>query len=829
MLTEAPIRGYRIGPYHLDLYTGELRKNGRRIPLQEKPRSVLIALAEGRGDLVTRKELQDRLWAGNTFVDFENGLNTAIRKLREALDDDVQAPRHVETVRGRGYRLLTSVEPIYPPPPPAPLPARAPSAAPHEEDSTQQVEPGQESLPGATPLAPPSEVVFEPPPTGFESVPAAGRPNHSWVRGVLRPAAGAAVLASAIVAGFFWYTYARSALPAGARSEVLIADVDNQTGDARFDHALNTALAVGLDESHRVNLFPRLRVVSALHRMELNPETKITPEIASEICKRENVPGLVAPSITRTGDTYRLAEELVDPASGTVLSSHSATAHGEGEILAALDQLVGELRRDLGESRFQIRQSHRPLPQVTTRSFSALEQYAEGYWLWNHDHYDDAMQHYRQAIGIDPDFAMAHAALGSAYYSSIYNEPGLGEREFLEALSDKAQTTDRERASIASRYAASQGRIEDALRLYRALLAQWPGDFPARQEYARLLRLHGYPEEALSLYRQLLDEDPDDPSAYIEMASAYAQTGRLADSIQAYRNAVTLDPAILQQGDVDREYGLLLMRTGDDDHASQVFSALLANSKTYAEAQRSLAFLDLYHGRYRTARLRLSDALGHTQDPIALFHIRYMLAEIAGSQGNRDEQISLLDRMARDLDQIEEPVSYGSLLGQAYARAGEVGKASKILSAVAPLANGRAEEQIAFLQILKAEIAGAQGDADHALSLLASPQPSDGSAAATLVEEARAEICQKTGRIDEAMIWYDRFINSPDLGPIGWEPQQKLFESYYTLAADYASKGDRASALRTLSALLSRWENADPQLPLHRNALSLENRLIARQ
>ena len=94
----------RFGPFELDVRSGDLKKRGRRIPLQDQPLLVLQALLEGKGELVTRDELQGRLWPGGTFVDFEDGLNTAVMRLREALGDVAKRPRYVEThLSGRQY------------------------------------------------------------------------------------------------------------------------------------------------------------------------------------------------------------------------------------------------------------------------------------------------------------------------------------------------------------------------------------------------------------------------------------------------------------------------------------------------------------------------------------------------------------------------------------------------------------------------------------------------------------------------------------------------------------------------------------------------------
>src|ERR1700719_2622172 len=99
----------RFGVFELDPRAGELRKRGLRVRLQEQPFRVLEMLLEHAGEVVTREELQKRLWAGDTFVDFDHGLNKAINKIREALGDSAESPRFVETVSRRGYRFLAEV------------------------------------------------------------------------------------------------------------------------------------------------------------------------------------------------------------------------------------------------------------------------------------------------------------------------------------------------------------------------------------------------------------------------------------------------------------------------------------------------------------------------------------------------------------------------------------------------------------------------------------------------------------------------------------------------------------------------------------------------
>jgi len=105
----------RFGPFELDLRVGELRKAGVRVNLQEQPFRVLECLVERPGELVTREELRQRLWQGDTFVDFEHGVNAAVKRLRETLGDSAETPRFIETLPRRGYRLIAPVEGDQPP------------------------------------------------------------------------------------------------------------------------------------------------------------------------------------------------------------------------------------------------------------------------------------------------------------------------------------------------------------------------------------------------------------------------------------------------------------------------------------------------------------------------------------------------------------------------------------------------------------------------------------------------------------------------------------------------------------------------------------------
>ena len=211
------LSSFAFGPFEADLASGELRKHGARVKIQDLPLRLMSLLAEKPGQVVTREELQSRLWPEDTFVDFEDGINTGVKKLREALGDDPEKPRYIETIPRRGYRFIAKVRHI---------------SAPY------RVAVAVDELPS-------SRSVHEP-------VAAIGVPRTRWKTWLLG-ALAAVVLFSALG---FWLLYGRPAFSFNQRETVLVADFENQTGDTRFDEALRTAFIVSLEQSRHANVFP---------------------------------------------------------------------------------------------------------------------------------------------------------------------------------------------------------------------------------------------------------------------------------------------------------------------------------------------------------------------------------------------------------------------------------------------------------------------------------------------------------------------------------------------------------------------------------------------
>ena len=628
--------------------------------------------------------------------------------------------------------------------------------------------------------------------------------------------ASAAVLA--ILGGVgFWLAYGRAAFSFNSRDSVLVTDFENQTGDPRFDEALRTAFTVSLEQSRQANVFPQVRLASVLRRMGKSSAERITPDVGREICQRENIRGLITGSITRTGQEYELSAELIDPQTGATVGSYMERSYGEDHILDALDVIAADVRRDLGESLYQIHRADRPLPEVTTSSLAALKQYADGTALWHQGKFEDALTLLRAAVQTDPNFAMAHAALGVAYFSYINNAPVQGKEEYEEALALSSRTTERERMIIQTHYADDLGHIADTDALYRSYLRRYPDDWAMLSDYALLLRKHGRAPEAIAQYKEILRVAPDDAKTYIEMATAYRTLNDVPQALQSYAQAFQLDPQWLVAGDTSREYGFLLVENGEDQKAEQIFTGMLENPETRESGLRSLALLDTYHGRFASARKRFDECLTilqNQQAPLSKARVHLWLAIVADGQGDLPAEQRELANAFDNFEALGPKVIFGAWLGRQYVRSGALDKAERMESLIAPLADTKSAEQMGYLRLLQGEIALAQGQTDKAIELFTL---SNAEYSTAFSVEALASAYQQSGKTDDAIIWYEKFVTQ-DRTPIAWEPQQPWLADHCALAADYLAKGDREKAKRTLTQLLNLWKYADPSLLLLKQA-----------
>jgi eukaryotic-like serine/threonine-protein kinase len=300
----------RFATFEVDVRAGELRKQGKRVKLQEQPFHVLTVLLQRPGEVVTREELRNENWPPDTFVDFENSLNTAINKVREALGDSADNPRFIETLPRRGYRFL----------------------APVSSDQRKR----SRSISG------------------------------KWV------GAGVTTVVAvvAVASGLFWHSR-RPVLT--DKDTIVLGDFANFTGDPVFDGTLREGLLVQLAQSPFLALVSDDAVQQTLRMMAKPADSRLTPEITREVCQRTGSAAALEGSIALIGSRYDLVLKAVDCAKGGLLASAEAQAYDKSHVLDALSKTASEMRRKLGESLSMVQKYDMPLEQTTTSSLEALQ------------------------------------------------------------------------------------------------------------------------------------------------------------------------------------------------------------------------------------------------------------------------------------------------------------------------------------------------------------------------------------------------------------------------------------------------------------------------
>jgi tetratricopeptide (TPR) repeat protein/predicted Ser/Thr protein kinase len=637
-----------------------------------------------------------------------------------------------------------------------------------------------------------------------------------------------ASLLALVVATLWWLVGARPVLSFAPRDWLLITDFENNTGDTLFDRSLLTALTVSLEQSPHANVVPRARVADSLHRMGKSGDEKITEELARDISQREAIRAILSCSIAKVGQQYALTARLIDPKSGVAKASYLEQAKDQDHVLAALGSVATRVRRDLGESMLATSKTDRPLPLVTTRSLQALKLFSDGGALWSKGQYEPAVEAFESAVKADPDFAMAHASLGGAYYSHIFNNPVRGKEHIERALQLSERTTDRERLYIQTSYAQDLGHVAEARNRFDLYLKAYPDDWGMRFNYASLLRKNGPAQEALEQYKELVRIAPTNPSTYIDIATTYNGLGNFGEALRNYEQAFKLDPSWKTNQNINHEYGMTLFRSGDEPKARETFELTFEKPDLKPKGLRSLAWLDLYHGKYAVAKPRLQEALLSDENykwALSILREHNLLATVANGRGDRAGQLRELDLAVPYLATSGAQVRAGLWLGTQYARAGSIAKAADILEKVRPMADPQNPEHTSDLQTLDAEVELARGNKNRAIELFSLADKARRSA---MTVEGLAHAYGASGNSEQAAVWYELFVGDAD-APLGWEPQQDWLAAHYQLARIYLTKGDKTKAAAQLDWLLGDWKDADPGLPLLKDALSLKYEMDGKQ
>jgi serine/threonine protein kinase/tetratricopeptide (TPR) repeat protein len=638
----------------------------------------------------------------------------------------------------------------------------------------------------------------------------------------------ALVAAGGALAWWLWpvqLSVSQRALAFNERDWILVTDFKNLTGDPVFDRSLRVALDVAIAQSQYVNVFPASRVQETLRLMKKAPTDTLDESLAAEIALREHIKAVLACSITGVGESYTLTAQVIDPQSRVAVQTESTQARGKDEVLPALDKLATRVRRNLGESLNSVSAQKVALPRATTASLEALRLYAESLRPAQEDVHLDML---RQAIALDPDFAMAHASLGHAYYLSQSRQRRQeGEAHFVKALSVLDRLSHRERLWISALAEDSRGNRDAAVSAYRTYLAEYPDDQAAwfRVGWTYLAGVH-QPELAVEAFKQSIALNPSSSSSYINLATAYAGLDKYKEAVEQYQRAFDLSPSSRTDSIVNHEYGFVLVRLGDLDGASANFARMLTEKSTsnQARGQRSMALLEMYRGRYGAAidHLRQAVVINKTNNArVSEYRDRLYLARAYQGKGMAQPFAIELDAVHRlALDSTLAP-EWLRRLGKIEARSGRVGQARTILALMSKTAgdataaasmNRNAAAERAHFDVVRGEIELSEGRVPKAVEFLQSAYVIDPQ---TNTLDSLATALLGAGQLDEAAKRYEEVLARNDVGN---ESQEETLNAEVRLAEIYTRLGRRDRTRELCDAVLTQWKTADDDLVLLKDA-----------
>jgi tetratricopeptide (TPR) repeat protein len=622
-------------------------------------------------------------------------------------------------------------------------------------------------------------------------------------------AAGAVAAVIALLALAGWFVMSPRTPPLSEQDAVVLADFENTTGEPVFDGALKVALAVALEQSPFLKVFPDDRVRDTLRLMERAADQRITRAVAREIARREQLKALLAGSIASLGRHYVIALEAVSAETGDVMAREQAEAESKEQVLASLGAAARRLRERLGESLASIRRFDAPLPRATTPSLEALHAYSLALDRGREVPRLESIPHLKRAIELDPTFAMAHAQL-SAVYTNI-NQTALAPTYSTRAFELRDRVSERERYFISWRYYRDAAQATDkALELARSWTA-------------------AYPREAF---------------AFNALGSAMLRLGQFEESIAPFHEAIRLDPKF------SPPYGNLaaaLLAVAKPDEAREVLRQAAAQGVDFAGARRLSYITAVLSGDTQTMARELESSVGLRETNAAFGWQAHALA-FSGRIGAAHEQFRQGIQMARrgGFDEVAahlraEDAELHAIVGECdearadaagalewsrdsttLARAsrtyGACGDAREVTGLTRELAKRFAQATLILnvaIPVAEAALALHDGQASHAIELLETAQPYERAPSSEFWPAyLRGQAYLKLKDGPAAKTEFRRIVDR-----VGEVPLATLYPLAQVGAARAALlMQDPATAKKAYTDFLIAWKDADPDLRVFREA-----------
>ncbi len=588
------------------------------------------------------------------------------------------------------------------------------------------------------------------------------------------------------------------------KDAILVTDFVNTTADPMFDGTLKKALAVDLEQSPYLNVFPEQKVRQTLQLMGRAPEERISGDVGREICQRAGIRAMLNGSIANLGSQYVITLEAVNAGSGESLAREEVQAGSKESVLNSLHQAGSSLRKKLGESLASVQKYDKPLSEATTSSLEALKALSLG--DSRHQMFNElaALPLYQHAVELDPNFAMAYARLGTVYNNLGQSE--LSEQNRQKAFELRDRASEHEKLYIMSHYYVDSGQLEKGITALELYKQTYPRDAIPYNNLAVLYNQMGQYENALDNARQSVQLDPDSASGYSNVGFAYAGLNRLDEA------KATFNQALQHQAGASVAHSALAIIAwlqGDKEGTDRELSAMKDDPQGEYQVTGLRSGMTAYAGQLKAAR-----EFGQKQREAAE---RLGFKEAAASEYSQEAfaEASFLNK-ARALEDVAESLklsqSPGVVLNCAIALAmtGEDTRAAKLADEIAQKRPFDTLVQFVEVPLVKAQIELNHGNPAKAIDLLDSALVYARANSGVLYVRGNAFL--KAGRGGDAVQAFQRLLDMKNV--ITVDPVMPLAK--VGLARAYVMAGDKARARVAYQDFLAVWKDADPDVPVLR-------------
>ncbi len=625
--------------------------------------------------------------------------------------------------------------------------------------------------------------------------------------------AGATIVVIGLAVGG-WLFFSRKAHALTDKDTIVLADFNNTTGDTVFDGTLRQGLSVQLEQSPFLSLVSEQQVQQALHLMGQPADSRLTPEIARDLCRRTQSAAVIDGSIANLGTQYVLGLKAVNCRTGDVLAEEQATADGKERVLKALGDSAAKLRAKLGETLSSVKRFDTPLEQATTPSLEALQAYSLGRGMMAGNDWADAAPLLQRAIRLDPNFAMAYARLGMS--DRNLGETTTGAENMKKAYELRERVSETEKFYIESHYhQIVPGNLEKARQVYELWVLTYPREWVARLNLSVIYSNFGQYDKALEEARETVHLNANGGN-YAALVASLIDLNRLvearatAEEAQAKQfDSPTLRFLMYQLAFLQNDAPGMAQEVAWAEGKPGVEDVLLVNGADTAAYSGQLQAARELSGRAVASAKRAEE-----KEVAASYEANAALREcLFGNNGEARQQAAAELGLSTGRD-----VQYQAALALALAK--DATRAQPLADDLGKRFPESTIVRFNYLPTTRAQIDLIHNDFVRAIEALQPAAPYELGSRISVISLAlypvyvRGEAYLAAHQGSEAAAEFQKILDHR--GTVLNEPIGAL--AHLQIGRAYAMQGDTAKAKAAYQDFLTLWKDADPDIPILKQA-----------